>query len=242
MKLAKNCVFGIVLTLASGLAALAAESGRVRQISVSGTVEAKTSPDRALWHIDLRDTDKNLQEAKRRNDARVKAVVALRDRLHLGEGDLETGSINVSREYERTSHGERGDFKHFVVSRSVVIRQRDLKRFDEFVNTLLASTDMEVSFQLESSRAREVRAETRLKSLQSAKEKAAAMAAAMGVKLGPVLTIDEHAPRENPWQNPMSNSNAAFMESAPNPDQQSETFVPGAIIIRVTVHVTFELQ
>jgi uncharacterized protein YggE len=235
----RNIATSLILMLTWGAVAVAEDTKAVREISVSGTVEAKTAPDRAVWHISLRDTDKNLQEAKRRNDERVKAILALREKLKLPEGDLETGHVGVYREYEQTQRGERGNFKHFVVSRDVTIRQRDLKRFDQFLETLLASSDMEVNFQLESSRFHEVRSQTRLKALQVAKEKAAAMAAELGGKLGPVLKIEEYRPRET-WQSPISN--AGFTESAPTPDQGSETFVPGAISVRATVYVTFELR
>lgn len=221
------------------LPGLAEEAAPARQITVSGTVEAMTAPDRAIWHISLTTTSKNLQEAKKANDDKVKAVLALREKLHLGEGDLETGFVNVNREYERTPHGERGAFKHFAVYRSVTIRQRDLKQFDLFLNTLLASTDMEVSFSLESSRFQEVRAKTRLKALKVAQEKAKAMAAELGASLGPVLKIEEHLPR-NSWQSPLSN--ASFVESSPTIDQGSETFVPGAMRVTVGVYVTFELR
>jgi uncharacterized protein YggE len=227
------------LALAFRGAVLADEAAPVRQISVAGTVETKTAPDQVLWQISLREADKNLQEAKRRSDEKTRAVLALGSKLGLGEGDLETSHLGVYREYERTQHGERGDFKHFAVSRSITIRQRDLKRFDDFLGQLLASTDMEVSYNLESSRANEVRAQARLQALKVAREKAAAMAAALGASLGPVLKIEEHIPRE-PWQGYASNS--MVVESAPAVDQRSETFVPGALTLRVTVHVTFALK
>ncbi len=232
-------VIAAVSALVFGIGAAVAAEEPIRQISVSGTVEAKTAPDRIVWHIALRDTDKNLQAAKRRNDERAKAVLALREKLQLEAGDLETGQVSVYREYEQTQRGERGNFKHFVVSRNVTIRERDLKRFDQFLDTLLSSSDMEVDFQMECSRVQEVRSQTRLKALQVAKEKAAAMAGELGAKLGPVLKIEEHSPRE-PWQSPMSN--ASFTQSTLAPDQGSETFVPGALSVRVTVYVTFELR
>jgi uncharacterized protein len=239
MSLTRTSVAALTLLFITQAIAPADETRPVRQISVSGTVEAKVAPDRVIWQISLTDTNKNLQQAKQSNDQRVKAVLALRGKLQLGEGDIETGHLSVYREYEQTPRGERGGFKHFVVRRDITIRQRDLKRFDQFLDTLLASTDMEVSFHLECSRMRQVRAETRLKALKVAKEKAAAMASEMDAKLGPVLKIEEHVP-QNPWQNPLSNS--AFVQSTPTADQGSETFVPGALAVNVTVNVTFELR
>jgi uncharacterized protein YggE len=96
---------------------------------------------------------------------------------------LQTGFVSVNREYDRDERGERGNFKHFVVSRGVTILQRDLQRFNEFLETLVSSTDMEAYFVLETSRLRETRAESHLKALRAAKEKAAGMAETLGPRV-----------------------------------------------------------
>ena len=184
-----------------GGVAWSAEPAPVRSISVSGTAEMQTAPDQIVWRISLADTDKDLLAAKKRNDEKVKAVIRLREVLGIAEGDLETEHVSVSREYERDQHGYQRAFKHFLVSRSVTIRQRDLKRFDTFLDTLVATAQMEVSFSYESSRIHEIRTETRLKALKVAKDKAAAMAEAVGAKLGRVLTINERS-QGGGWQNP----------------------------------------
>ena len=219
--------------------AVEAEDKPVRRVSVSGTVETKAAPDQIVWQISLTATDPSLTQAKTRSDEQAKAVVASQEKLGISKGDLQTGLISVNREYERDQRGQRGSFKHFVVSRSITIRERDLKRFDEYLNTLLASTDMEVYMNYESSRIQDIRAEARLKALRAAKEKAAAMAEALGAKLGRVLTINEHSSTE-PWRSPASNVN--FIQSTPPADLATETFVPGAISVPVTVYVTFELE
>jgi uncharacterized protein len=227
------------LMLLAGTVASGAEDKSARSISVSGTVETKVAPDQILWRISLTATDTNLSKAKARGDEQVKSVVALRQKLGIAEGDLETGQVNVNREYERDQRGSRGNFKYFVVNRAITIRERDLKRFDECLDTLVSSTDMEVYFNFESSRVREVRAETRLKALQAAKQKAAAMAEAAGAKLGRVLAINEHSASESGRS---MASNAAYVQSTPPADLTTETFVPGAISVPVTVYVTFELK
>jgi uncharacterized protein YggE len=228
-------LFPVVL----GNVALSEEPPPIRTISVSGTVETKTAPDHVVWRITLTDTDKNLQEAKARNDEKVKAVVSLRDRLGLGKGDFETGRLSVRREYMRDQHGHRGDFRHFVVSRNATMRQRDLRRFDEFFDALALSAEMEVSFSFESSRIHNVRAETRLKALRAARDKAAAMAKVVGAKVGRAMAIHEHPYRDR-WVSPVSNT--GFVESTPTVDLATKKFVPGAITVRVTVYADFELK
>jgi len=248
MRIIASLLVGLVsagLVLAAGSTAMAAEEKPVRSISVSGTAEVKVAPDLIVWSISLTDTDKDLLAAKKRSDEKVKAVLALRQKLGVKDGDAETGPIYVRREYERDQHGNQGNFKHFVVNRSITIRQTDLKRFDEFLDSLVSSAEMEVSFQFESTRIHDVRANTRLEAMKIAKAKAEKMAAAVGAKIGPVITINEHAQGGGGWggwqQDRMSN-NASFSGPAPSVDLATGTFVPGAITERVTVYVTFGLE
>ena len=232
----------LLLTVLSTLAAgtlRAAEPVPPRSISVSGTTVMKAAPDRVVWHIQLTDFDKDMRKAKQRNDEKVKAVLALRERLEIGPHDLDTGQLGISREYERTSRGDRGAFKHYRVSRSVTIRQTDLKRFDEYLDKLVASSEMEVSFGFESSQIHELRAQTRLRAMAEAKKKAADMAGVVGAELGRVLAINEHSPNQS-YVSPMSNS--LFSHSPPPVDAASDRFVPGAISVQVSVYVTFELK
>lgn len=228
------------LLFVAGAVAFAQNSGQARSVSVTGTVETKTAPDRIVWRINLTDTDQDMRTAVARNDEKIKSVTALQKKLGVEEGDFEAGQIYIRREYERDQYGRPGSFKHFVVTRTAIIRQRDLKRFDEFLESLISSADMEVSFNFESSRIYVLRADTRLKALQAAKDKAGAMAQAVGARLGRVLTIDEYPPGERRQSSIVSNT--AYMESAPSADIASDRFVPGAIDVRVTVYVTFELE
>jgi uncharacterized protein YggE len=235
----KRMVFlTLVVVLSLGGLVRAADDA-VRSVSVSGTVETKIAPDLVVWRISLTDTDKDLRAAKRANDENVKAVLALRSKLGIAEGNLETGQVSIQREYERDQHGQRGAFKHFAVHRSITIRQRELNRFDEYLDSLVASADMEVDFSFESSKIHDIRAETRLQALVAAKKKAQAMAQVVGAKLGRVLTINEHAENWG-YSNPLSNSMS--FRSAPSVDAASETFVPGAISVSMTVYAVFELE
>jgi hypothetical protein len=114
---ARSIVATLICVFISGAAVAAEEAKPSRQISVSGTVEAKTAPDRIVWHISLRDTDKNLQEAKRRNDERVKAVLALRDKLSLRPA---TSKRATSASTASTSRRSGGSGAHSRVSWSAV--------------------------------------------------------------------------------------------------------------------------
>ncbi|HEX8296983.1 MAG TPA: SIMPL domain-containing protein [Chthoniobacteraceae bacterium] len=216
-----------------------------RTISVTGTAVTRTAPDLVVWSIALVDHDRDLAAAKAANDKKLAKLFAVRNELQIEAADLEAGAVNIQREYERDDRGTRGAFKHFAVTRSVVIRQREMKRFDEFLSKLVASAEMEVSVGFQSSRIHEVRATTRLQALKLAKEKAAEMAAVLEAKLGKVLTIDEHPPEgaTDFSTRSMSNSVVAFDPAGGGlADVASGTFAPGAIETRVVVYTTFELE
>ena len=159
--------FVAMLLMASGTL-LADQTPPPRSISVTGTAVTKIAPDRVVWQIQLTDFDKDMRKAKQSNDAKVEAVLGLRKKLKIAEHNIETGQLSITREYERGQYGRRGAFRHYRVSRNVTIRQTDLKRFDEFLDQLVASSEMEISFRFESSRIHDIRAQTRLDALKAA--------------------------------------------------------------------------
>jgi uncharacterized protein len=221
--------------------AAAGSAPDARTISVAGTAVMRTMPDTIVWRISTSDFDKDLISAKESSDRKLKAILGLREGLKIDKEDLETGHLSIRREYEYDERGHQKAFKHFAVTRSVTVRQRDVNRFDEFFSKLVSSAEMEVSVSFESSRLHELRAQTRLKALRIAQEKAEAMLKELGVNLGKVIRIDEHRPTGQPF-GPMSN--AAFFDagSAPEVDTAGGTFAPGAIEVRVTVYVTFAIE
>jgi uncharacterized protein len=234
-----------LVILSSATAVFSAESeSKQRTVSVAGTAVTQVVPDIIIWRVSTSDFDKNLQKAKGASDEKLKAILKVREELGVKPEDVQTGYLSIAKEYERDDHGNRGAFKYFVVSRSVTLKQRDLKRFDEFLSRLVGSAEIEASFSFESSRFHEVRAETRLKALRLAKEKAEAMTKELGATLGKVLTIDEYKPQERggSWAS-NSISNAAFSEARrPEDDALTGTFAPGSIEIRVTVETVFEID
>jgi uncharacterized protein YggE len=216
-----------------------AEEETLRTISVTGTVETRVAPDHIVWSINLQDANPDLGVAKKASDQKTKAIIGLREKLGIEDGDIETGHVRIRREYNRDERGNRTDFKEFVVSRSITIRQRDLKRFDEYLDTLVSSADMEVNFSYATSELHEIRAQTRLDALRVAKQKAADMAEVVGAKLGPAVKITEDHEGSR-WRD--FSSNLAVVRSEPSIDLATERFVPGAITVKVSVNATFELE
>lgn len=223
-------------------AALADENRLLpRHVSVTGTSLARVQPDTVVWQITIRRTNRELALAQAECDESVKKVLSLRPELKLKPEEAQTGYLSIEKIFDRDRAGNITTFRHFQVVRTVTLRQRDTSRFDEILARLVEAADVEVSYQLESSEYHKLRAQTRLEAVKAAREKAAAMTELLGARLGRVLRIAE--PQET-WGSHFSGvSNSAF--AAPRqaePDEAPGTFAPGAIEIKVSIEVDFEIE
>jgi uncharacterized protein YggE len=212
-----------------------------RHVSVTGTAIARVQPDTVVWQTTIRRANRELAKAQMACDEGVKQVLALRGDLQLKSEDVQTGYLSVQKVFDRDQAGNTTSFRHFEVVRTVTLRQRDTKQFDVVLARLIGAADVEVTYHLESSEYHKLRSQTRLEAVKAAREKAAAMTELLGAKLGRVLRIAE--PREN-WSSPYSNA-SNFAYSAPRqaePDEAPGTFAPGAIEVRVSIEVDFEIE
>jgi uncharacterized protein len=242
---------GGLLILWSAAVVLAADVGAPqRTVPVTGTAVSQVVPDIIVWQIATTDFDKSLLKAKDNSDAKLKAILKLREELGVKPEDLQTGYLSIEKEYERGLNGERGPFRQFAVRRKVTIRQRDLKRFDEYLSKLVGAAEIDVSFGFESSRFAEIRAENRVKALHIAKEKAEVMTRELGAKLGKVLSVHEDSPQQPQQMSEWTNANSpnhggvsvSYADADRPADVTSDTFAPGALEIRVAVDAVFEIE
>jgi uncharacterized protein YggE len=211
-----------------------------RHVSVTGTTITRAQPDTVVWSVSVRRTNRELAKALAECDVTVKQVLTLRNDLMLQPEEVQTGYLSIQKIYDRDNHGNQTSFRHFQVIRSITLRQRDTTRFDEILAKLSATTDIEVSYQLEASNYHTLRAQTRLGAVKAAREKAQAMAELLGAKLGRVLSIAE--PKET-WGGAHLGSNMAMVSPRQaEPDAAPGTFAPGAIEIRVSIDVVFEIE
>ncbi len=187
-------------------------------------------------------TDANLKVAREANDAEIRKVLALRGALKIDAKDMQTGNLRIQKIFARDRSGNRGAFRHYSFQRTIVLRQRDTTKFDDVLQMLTGTENVEISYSLESTDFHKVRRETRLRAVKVAKEKASEMTLLLGAKLGHVLTIDETSAGRSSWRG-ASTSNVAFYSGAPaQPDDVEGTFAPGSIDIRVSVDIRFAIE
>lgn len=205
-----------------------------RIITVAGAADTLIVPDQAVWRIKLTGTDKDLQEAKKQTDLKLRAVASLCDDHDIGKGQREIGRIRMVRIYNRDKHGNQKGFKHYKVTRHVTVRQRDLNRFETFFEQLLAHAGSDISFSYESSIINQVRTDVRLRAMQTARRKAVAMVAAVDACLGLVMTISEFAPTAKRREVEALACQAGVVHRG--------DYDPEAIKLKLVVYVTFQIE
>lgn len=173
-------------------------------------------------------------------DQVVKNLLGLRGELQLKPEDVQTGNLSIQKIYDRDQAGNQTSFRHFLVDRTVTLRQSDTNHFDELLARLVANMDIEVGFSLQSSEYQAMRAKTRLDAVKAAQQKAAAMTELLDAKLGRVLRIGEPQESHGSLFNTANNYISAVRTA--EADQTSGTFSPGEIEIRVSIEVTFEIE
>lgn len=211
-----------------------------RTVSVSGTATTRVTPDTVMWQVRTTSTDANLVRAKEASDAQMQAILKTARDLGVPGEDLQTGHLEVHKEYERGQYGDRGRFKRFRVARQLTIKQRGTERFDRFLTGLVQSADMDVSYGLTSSKRVTLRAETRLEAVAAARDKASAMAQEVGETLGPVLQLEEKS--EPGYGNREMSHNVSLQSIQMDGGGDVGTFAPGTIEVRVSVGAVFALN
>ena len=245
---ARPSIATLAVVATASVAALCPAEEPARTVAVSGTMVSRIEPDTIAWRIDIEETDEVLANAKGRSDAKVSTVLDLIAGLAVPSEDLQTGYLNARREYDRSLAGNKR-FKHWVLRRMIVFKQRDLTRFDEFLTKLVGAVDAEVNYAFETSRYHELREQTRLDAVRKARDKARAMCEAVDATLGKLVSL-----RENGGYNPgppMGVSGALAGDPASNgsavvawqsPDLSGGTLAPGTIAIRESVHAVFGIE
>lgn len=256
----------IVMVLLLGAQAMssATEDDTAPAVEASGTATIQVDPDLIRWTLRLSDSDLVLKSATQRNAEKMTRVLELlRDRLDIEAREIQTGQLNIDKKYKSS-----GEFDGWRVERVISVTQREIGRFDEFLETLVDQAEIETSYAFDTSRRQELRFEARKQAVQVARRKAEDMVAAVGRSclpgdiapsgnggptryrdsqftsaVGLPLRIVEGAPRATYMGTPNMWSNAVSVAGAmaPDADAVQGTLAPGAISITESVTVTFAL-
>jgi uncharacterized protein len=231
---------------------LAQAEAALRVVSVSGEAEVKVIPDQVVVTLGLETRNKNLAEVKRLNDNRIKDVIARMVETGVVEKDIQTDYINLEPEYDTNPVPKK--FIDYAQRTTLVVTLRDVSKFTPLMTAVLqGGVEFIHGVDFQTSQLRQHRDEARVLAVKAAKEKATAMAAELGQKVGRPQSIQEGyagwSSSYGRWwgrgyaQNNSQNvSQNVVQSSTSSSENQNGALAPGALSVRASVNITFELE
>lgn len=248
-----NAIFG-------AFSSVNADDSQHPTISVTGTAEVRATPDEAVLTFSIDSREKDLDEAVKDNDERIKAVVKFLKDSKIKPQHIRTEVITIRPIFEPVQSRWKGQIAQtnapaqlsnaigvtpdkkkdikpigYTARRSLAITIKNLSAFEKIYRGLIGKGVNDVGgIQFRTTELRKYRDEARLKAVKAAREKATAMAAELGATLASVQTITESSPPR--FSNFMQNSITPVGEF-----EDSSSIATGVIEIKASVHVVFRL-
>src|SRR5664279_2060587 len=106
----------------------------IREITVTGTADVKTSPDQVVMSLGVNSADRELGIARAQNDKLVKTIIAAAHKLGVGPEDVQTSSLNMRAEY---SDEKVPKFIGYQVSQSIDVILKDPTKYETLMSSFL---------------------------------------------------------------------------------------------------------
>lgn len=226
----KKIIFALAL-LATSSFAFSQEKALVH---VNGEHTIMVTPDEAEVNFTVQTDDKNLQEAKRINDAIMAKAIAYLKSQKIAEKDIRTTrvSLNPYNKYEKEK-----SIPMFRASQSVSFQVSDLDKIAVLLSGLVEQGVNNIqNVEFKSSRMDQLQNEARAKAVTDARQKAAILAEAAGSRLGAAFTIHDNTVSNN-QPRPM----AMYKMEASMADSESP-IANGEIEVTSRVNISFLLE
>lgn len=229
-------------------------NNRTRTISTSGSAEVRVVPSRVVLTFGVETLNQELAVAKRENDVKSSAVLALAKEIGVAPKDVQTDYIFVEPVYEGYSERRAGRFLHYLVRKTIVVLLRDTTKFENILSGALergATHVLRVRFETDD--LKKHRDKARSDAIKAARDKAAALAGELGAKLGRVMSIQDYGSRdsstsygsswrENYYDDGGGQSQISSQSESPVSPTVGDTLALGQMRISAQISVTFELQ
>jgi uncharacterized protein len=202
------------------------------RLDVVATGEVTRVPDQVTISAGVTSRAPQAQAALRDNAAQMARVRGALRRLGIAERDIQTGTISLSQDYERSPEGSRPS--GYVASNQLNIRFRDVANAGRIIDALVAEGVNNVQgpmFGLENRDSAVDEARTR--AIAVARARADLYARTLGTRVRRIVAISETG-------QPGIIMGEARMASVAS--DASTQIVPGEQVVGTTVSVTFELD
>jgi uncharacterized protein len=220
--------------------AMAQDENNRPLITVSGQAEVLVVPDEAVFTMSAVTVDKDLPNAKARNDEVVRRILALARKYDVPANLVQTGHISLDERYsdEELTRKPRV-FVGYEVTKRIAIVLRDVSKAEDLLSDIFKSGITRISnVEFRTTQSRKYRDQARAMAIRSAQEKARALALEIGQSIGKAFTITEEgftAARAAMNNNFSSNVGG-------NDSNEDNTIALGQISITARVTVSFELK
>jgi hypothetical protein len=189
-----------------------------RHINVTGTAEVKVAPDEAVLSLVIETTNKNIREAIKENEQKLKKLTALLEKHGIDPKQIQTGLIQVAPVCEQSAYpkayaplvvqpngqqavpiqlpAQPADVettgKEYKTTKSVTVRSKELAKLEELLTAVYESGFATVqSMGYQNTAQKKIQDTLRTKAIQAAREKAEALTFALGQKIGKAIRIEE---------------------------------------------------
>lgn len=239
-----RCLVFLLVCFSGLTVAHAQQTSQPALITVNGQAEVRVSPDEVVFTLDIEFTDKDLLVAKNKTDESVRQVFAVAKKHKVSQDDIQTSYISVEPKYntDAVDFEQRRVLKKvfigYEVSKTTVIRLREISRFDELLSDILKAGVSKIgNLEFRDSQVRKHRDQARTMAIKAAQEKAQLLTREIGQTIGPAFSITEGGGRDYAAN---MNQNATSIISGDLSGSDS-AFSPGMISITAQVVVSFRL-
>ena len=208
-----------------------------RTITVTGSGEAETKPDRALVQMSIVAREPTLAGAQELAAAVTNKVLALSDKLDIDRERVDTTGSSVRPDYVWNRETEEQELRGYIAERQMRIDLRDLDKLGAVIEGAVAAGVNQVSPPaLSSSRHRDAYRDALENAAQDARANAERLATSLGATLGGVLQVNTGANGARP---PMPELARAGMTMSAAPEA---SYNPADLSYAATISVVFELR
>ncbi len=167
-----------------------ATSDESRAITVTGDAEVRVVPDEVVLTLGVQTWHRDVETARGENDRIVQATISLADAFEIDPQHVQTDYISIEPRYRDIYEAE--NFIGYFVRKTIVVRIKDLAKFEDFLAEVLkAGVNYVHGIEFRTTELREHRDRARALAIKAASEKAAAMAREAGLKTGEAVSIHE---------------------------------------------------
>ncbi|MFB5945884.1 SIMPL domain-containing protein [Albibacterium profundi] len=205
-------------------------------VTVNGEHTIKIAPDEAEVNFAIVTEHKDLQEAKKENDAIVAKAISFLKTSSIDAKDIRTTRVNVNpyKEYVK----DKEPVPMFRAQQSINVHVSDLNKLTDLISGLV---DLGVNniqnIEFKASNLEQLQDEARMEAMLDAKQKAAILAGALGQSVGPAFTIHDNTSSQVGSPRPMMMAYKSEADSS-----MQDPIATGEIEVDARVTVSFLMK